>query len=145
VAILIAAAAFEGLCAGKNPMAQLKALKQPPWSPPTGLWVAIGLIWYGLCLVALLRLLPLWRQDSAPVLLLVLLMLANGAANLFQFRLRRLDLALLFQFPYAVLLAAFLWRSARLDPAIPWLFSPYCLYLPFAALWAWRLWRMNPR
>ena len=104
LAICAMAAGFEGLCAGRDPIAQLKALKQPHWSPPNWLWVLIGLAWYGLCYAALVRLLPFWNTDPAPVLFLGLLLLANGAANLFQFRLRRLDLALLFLLPYWALL-----------------------------------------
>ena len=103
----------------------------------------IGIAWYGLCLAALLRLLPLWDQHPAPVVLLVLLMLANGAANLFQFRMQRLDLAFWFLFPYWALLAAFLWRAARHDMLVVWLFAPYCVYQLYAAAWAWRLWKMN--
>lgn len=143
LALLVAAAGFEGLCAGSDPMGALKQLNQPRWSPPGWTWILIGIAWYGFCLIALLQFLPLWKQDHAPVLLLVLLMLANGAANLFQFRTRRLDLAFLFLFPYWALLAAFLWRAARHDMLIVWMFAPYCLYQLYAGLWAWRLWKMN--
>jgi len=145
LAVCMVAAGFEGLCAGRDPMAQLKALRQPRWSPPNWLWVLIGLAWYGLCYAALVRLLPFWKTDPAPVLFLGLLLLANGAANLFQFRLRRLDLAFLFLPPYWVLLAAFLWRTGRLDPLTAWLFVPYGLYQLYAAVWAHALWRMNRR
>lgn len=45
--LCILAAAFEGLCAGRDPLAQLKATRQPRWSPPNWVWVLIGIAWYG--------------------------------------------------------------------------------------------------
>ena len=37
LAVCIAAAVAEGLCAGLKPMEQLKATRQPRWSPPAWL------------------------------------------------------------------------------------------------------------
>ena len=90
--ITIAAAGLEGLSAGRDPMGQLKALNQPSWSSPTWGWVLIGLAWYGICFIGLIRLLPFWPDQKLLVILLVALLLANGAANIPLFRLRRLDL-----------------------------------------------------
>lgn len=141
--ICVVAAAAEGLCAGRNPMAQLRTLKQPRWSPPNWLWVLIGIAWYGICLIGLVRLLPLWPGHKLPVLLLMALMLANGAANLFQFRMRRLDLAFLFLFPYWLLLGAFLATACPLDRLTCALFALYAAYQPYAAAWGLSLWRLN--
>ena len=141
--ICAAAAAFEALCAGRDPMGKLRALKQPAWSPPNWLWVLIGIAWYGICFAALVRLLPFWPADKAPVVLLVLLMLANAAANFPAFRMGRLDLALAFFAPYWLLLAAFLWAVCPLDRLTCVLFGVYALYQPYAAAWGWALWRTN--
>jgi multisubunit Na+/H+ antiporter MnhB subunit len=65
--ICAAAAALEALCAGRDPVGQLKALRQPAWSPPTGGWVLIGLGWYGICFTGLARLLPSWSDYRLPV------------------------------------------------------------------------------
>lgn len=138
------AAALEALCAGRDPMEKLKALRQPTWSPPNWAWVLIGLAWYGFCFTALIRLLPLWPAERTPVLLLGALMVANGAANLFQFRLARLDLAFLYGLPYALLLAIFLTEVWPVDRLTFALFALYACYLPYAGAWAWRLWRLNP-
>ena len=142
--ICVAAAAFEGMCAGRDPMGKLRALRQPSWSSPNWLWVLIGIAWYVICFTALVRLLPHWPDHKAPVLLLAALMLANGAANLFQFRLGRLDLAFLFLFPYWLLLAAFLWAACPLDRLTCGLFAVYAGYQLYAAAWGYSLWRMNP-
>lgn len=142
--ICVLAAAFEGLCAGRDPLAQLKATKQPPWSPPNWVWVLIGITWYGICFAGLARLIPLWPGHRLPVVLLCALMLANGAANILGFRMRRLDLAFYFLFPYWALLAAFLWSLWPLDGLTFGLFAGYCVYQLYAALWGYQLWRMNP-
>lgn len=141
--ICVAIAAFEALCAGKDPMGQLRKLRQPSWSPPTWIWVVIGIFWYGICLAALVRLLPFWPEHKRPVILLVALMLANGGANIPLFRLRRLDLALAFFIPYWVMLAAFLWSVCPLDRLTCALFAIYAVYQLYAAVWGYQLLRMN--
>lgn len=137
------AAGFEGLCAGRDPLRQLKALRQPSWSPPNWVWVLIGIAWYGVCFIALARLIPLWPQQKIPVVLLVALMLANAAANVPAFRMRRLDLALAFFLPYWLLLAAFLWSACPLDDVICRLFAIYTVYQIYAAACGYQLWRLN--
>jgi tryptophan-rich sensory protein len=142
-AICAAAAGVEGLCAGHDPMGQLKRLKQPWWSPPTWVWVLIGIAWYGICFVGLARLLSLWPEQKLAVILLIALLLANGAANIPLFRLRRLDLALVFFVPYWALLAAFIWRASPLDRLTCALFAAYAVYQLYAAVWGYSLLRMN--
>ena len=144
LAICVAAAGIEGLCAGRDPMAQLRATKQPAWSPPNWVWVLIGIYWYGICFTALARLVPLWPVSQAPVLLLCAMMLANASANILQFRMKRLDLAFFFLFPYSILLLGpFLWTACPLDRLTCGLFGAYALYQIYAVAWAYQLWKMN--
>jgi len=142
-AICVAAAGLEGLCAGRGPMAALKTLRQPRWSPPGWLWALIGLYWYAACFAGLLRLLPGWPASRLPVLLLVALMVLNAAANIPLFRTRRLDIALAFFVPYWPALAAFLWSVCPIDPLICSLFSAYAVYQLYAAAWGYQLWKLN--
>lgn len=137
------AAALEGLCAGRDPMGQLRTLRQPRWSPPNWVWVLIGLGWYGIGFIGLVRLLPFWPVSKAPVVLLVGLLLANAAANIPMFRTRKLDLALACFIPYWLLLAAFLWAACQLDGLTCALFAAYALYQVYAAAWGYALWRLN--
>ena len=145
VALLLCTAAVlvEALCAGRDPMALLRTLKQPRWSPPNWAWVVIGLAWYGLCFIGLVRLLPFWPEARLPVALLVALMLANALANFPLFRMRRLDLAFAFFLPYWLLLAGFLWAACPLDRATCGLFAAYAVYQLYAAAWGFVLWRLN--
>ena len=143
--ICVAAAAIEGLCAGRDPLAKLKALRQPDWSPPTWAWGLIGIAWYGICLVGLARLLPLWPGHRLPVILLAALMLLNAAANIPTFRMQRLDFALAVFIPYWLALAAFLGAVCPLDALTCSLFALYSAYQLYAAAWGYALWKMNPR
>jgi len=143
LAICVAAALVEGLCAGRDPMAQLKLTRQPSWSPPSWVWICIGIAWYAICFIALVRLVSLWPDHRAPVLALVGLMLANAAVNLLQFRMKRLDLAFFFFFPYWVLLGFFLWTACPIDDLVCALFATYAAYQLYAAAWGYRLWQMN--
>jgi tryptophan-rich sensory protein len=142
--ICVIAAGVESLCAGRDPLAKLKATKQPSWSLPAAVWVLIGIAWYGICFVGLVQLLPFWPVAKLPVALLVALMLANAAANIFQFRMQRLDLAFFYLFPYWILLASFLWAACALDRLTCALFAIYAAYQIYAAFWSYALWRMNP-
>jgi tryptophan-rich sensory protein len=139
------AAAIEGLCAGRNPMGQLKAFNQPSWAPPTWMWVLIGFAWYGICFTGLVRLLPFWPEQKLPLILLSALMLANSAVNIPTFRLRRLDLAFYFFGPYWLLLGGFLLAVCSFDSLTFALFLVYAVYQIYAAAWGYRLWKMNPK
>jgi tryptophan-rich sensory protein len=142
--ICVAAAVVEGLCAGRDPVAQLKATKQPAWSPPIAVWVLIGVAWYGFCFTALARLAAIWPDSRVPFILLLVLMLANAGANILQFRLKRLDWAFFFLFPYWLLLAVFIRAAWPLDRLVVALFATYALYQVYAAVWAHALWKLNP-
>jgi tryptophan-rich sensory protein len=107
--------------------------------------VLIGVGWYAICFVGLIRLIPVWPGQKFPTILLVALLLANGAANIPLFRLRRRDLALAFFLPYWGLLTAFIWMVWPLDGLTGMLFAAYALYQIHAALWGYQLWRMNRR
>jgi tryptophan-rich sensory protein len=145
LALLICAgmAGLEGVCAGRDPMAQLRRLRQPRWSPPSVVWVLIGLFWYAICFTALVRLLPTYEQHAASVWLLVGLMAANAGANVPQFRMRRLDIAFLYLLPYWGLLAVLIWTIRTVDSVTLILFGIYSVYQVYAAAWGWSLWRMN--
>jgi hypothetical protein len=65
--ICVLAATFEGLCAGRDPLAKLGTLRQPWSSPPNWLWVMIGIGWYAICFTALARLLSARPGNRVPV------------------------------------------------------------------------------
>ena len=121
---------------------EIMTTDEGPFSPDV-FWVLIGIAWYAICFIGLVRLLPYWPEQKMPVVLLMALMLANGAANIPAFRMRRLDLAFAFFLLYWPLLAAFLWVACPLDRLTCALFGLYAVYQIYAAAWAWQLWRIN--
>ena len=136
-------ALLEGVCAGRDPMAQLRRLRQPLWSPPSVVWILIGIFWYAICFTALVRLLPTFDQHATAVYLLIGLMAANAGANVPAFRMRRLDIAFLYLLPYWVVLSAFIWSIRHVDSVTLALFGIYSVYQIYAAAWGWNLWQMN--
>lgn len=144
-AICIAFGAFEAVASGKDPAGALRSIRHPAWSPPIWLWAIIGAGWYLICFTSLVRLIPLAGEQRVPLVLLLLLMLANGAAGIVQLRMKRFDLALWIMLPYAGLVLAFLWTVRPLDRVSFLLFLGYAIYLIYAAAWGWSLWRLNRR
>ena len=135
---------LEALLAGKDPVGALRSIRQPIWAPPLWVWATIAAAWYVICFVSLSRLLPEYTIAPWPLILLVLLMASNAAWGVIQFRMKRYDFGLWFLIPYAALTIAFL-VSVRPIDALPWfLFAGYAMYLPYAAAWAYRVWRLNP-
>jgi len=143
IALCVAAAVLEGIFAGKDPLSKLRSLRQPRWSPPIWLWIVIGLLWYAACLTGLVRLLPLYDAHQLPVILLIAMMLANAVGNLLLFRMRHFDWAFLFMLLYVVLAAGFIWSASDVDRVTTLVFVGYFAYLPYAAAWIFRLWRLN--
>ncbi|MGH9794673.1 MAG: tryptophan-rich sensory protein [Candidatus Acidiferrales bacterium] len=138
----LAAIILETICAGREPAAALKALRQPPWALPFPAWVAIGFVYYLACFVAWVRLLGLAMAEVC-LALLILLMGANAIWTYFFFRRRDFRLSFWVQIPYAALAIGFLGCAMFLDAVVASLFAVYVLYLPYAAAWTYRVWKLN--
>ncbi len=101
--------ALEGVCAGADIRKRLAELRKPPFAPPLGVWIVIGVFYYAVCFVVLYRLFSV--TSDAPfrftaILLILLLMVINAAWNWFFFRTRNLLHALLLGVSYTVLASA---------------------------------------
>ncbi|MGH9816976.1 MAG: tryptophan-rich sensory protein [Candidatus Acidiferrales bacterium] len=141
--VCVAALIFETLCAGGDPGAALKQLRQPRWALPLPAWVAIGLGYYAACYLALLRLLDLAGTARSCITLLVVLMAANGLWNYFFFRRRNYRLSFWYLFPYVGLAVVVLWCVLVLDRTAGFVVALYFSYLPYALAWTFRVWKMN--
>ena len=126
---------------------RLSELRQPRYSPPFAVWIAIGVVYYVICFGISYRLLSagigLSLRGAAFTLLLVL-MTINIVWNLVFFRRKDLHASYYGFWPYlgvAVTLLIALWYS---DPAAAWIFVPYVIYLSYAIWWGHRLWQLNP-
>lgn len=145
LAICVAAAALEGIFAGRGVKLRLAQLRQPPHSPPFAVWVGIGLIYYFICFVVLWRLI-----DSTPsplrlagLALVVALLIGNATWNLVLFRHRNVEASAIVAVVYAVLALAVAILLILVDPVSAWVFLPYLIYLAYATWWVLALRRLN--
>jgi len=148
VIICVAAAILEGALAGKGARQRLAQLRMPPYSPPFGLWLVIGFLFYAMCFVILRHVLSTGLVSPSQVLavgLTIVLLLANALWSVLFFRRRDLRASFIAFVPYAVLVAALVILLARTYPLGAILLSFYCIYLIYATRWGYHLWRVNTR
>lgn len=121
-------------------------LQKPRYSPPLWGWVIIGGFYYVMCGMVLYRLFLLYPKlpfRTTAVWLLVAMMLLNAVWNWFFFRRRDLGRAFLLTLPYTALALVLFCLLLRIDrTAAIWL-TPYLLYLVFANLWGYSIWKLN--
>lgn len=146
IAICIVSAVLEGVMAGGNVKQYFATLRQPRYAISLKGWYAIGVIYYLVCGVALYRML---RYDgdvshrNVAFLVLILMMIANAVWNYIFFRSRNLFVGLIAFGPYIVITLALIITLARFDRISAALVFVYSLYLIYATLWAYSLWRLN--
>ena len=145
IAICFGAAAFEGLCAGKNVKGFFATLKWPRLSPPLWIWYVIGFVYYATFWFVLFRVL---RAESSrlrifALILIPLMMILNGLWNYLFFRERNLFLsftgAMIAPIPDVVLLLCLL----QLDRTAAWALVPYLIYRLYSLWWGYGLWKLN--
>ncbi|MFS8086789.1 MAG: tryptophan-rich sensory protein [Acidobacteriota bacterium] len=143
--ICFVAAAFEGLCAGKNVKAHFAKLKWPRSSPPLWVWYIIGVGYYAVFWFALYRLLRIESSvlRTATLVLIPLMMALNGFWNYLFFRAQNLFLsfvgAMIAPIPDVALFLCVL----RLDTTAAWALVPYLIYRLYSLWWGYGLWKMN--
>jgi translocator protein len=148
LAICALGAAAEGLFAGRDIKQRLAHLRQPSFAIPFWGWLVVGGLYYAVCFAVLYRLFPLPPNQarSAAFALLGTMMFINALWNYFFFRTRNLFHAYLLGLPYnAVALALFLVLLLRVDRTAAWCLFPYLIYLCYANVWGYRVWKSNPR
>ena len=144
--ICVGAAVLEGALAGRGIRARFAVLRQPRFSPPLSVWFALGGAFYLICFALLYRLLtsgfPTATHRAAFILVLAL-MVANGAWGLLFFRRKDLRASFLAFVPYGLVAFALVLLLARIDRTSALLLMPYLAYFPYALWWFYRLWALN--
>jgi len=145
MAICFGAAGLGSLLTKHNIPGWYTALRKPPWTPPN--WV-FGPVWSALYLAMAVAAWLIWREAQLPgarlalVLFAVQLVLNVGWSGIF-FAARRPGLAfveiLLLGLAILAALVAF-WRLSR---AAGWLMAPYLVWVGFAAVLNFKVWRLN--
>ena len=100
-----------------------------------------------ICFAVLYRLflLPPAPVRSAAFTLLGAIMFINALWNYFFFRTGNLFHAYLLGFPYgAIAISLFLLLFLQVDRMAAWCLFPYVLYLFYAGILGYRLWKLNP-
>ena len=144
--ICAAVAALEGAAAGRGVRVHYQALRMPRLSPPLPLWIGIGIAYYVMCFVVLLRVLQSAPHTAARIvalMLTVVIMLANAGWGLLFFRLKNARASYIAFFPYAVLVAGLAVVLARVDRVAAFVLMPYMVYLAYAAWWTRAIWHLN--
>jgi benzodiazapine receptor len=145
LAICVAAAVLEGLFAGREVKRRLAELRQPPHSPPFGVWVAIGLAYYLICFVVLTR---LGASATSPLrwlafALVVVLLSGNAAWNLTFFRQKNIEVSAIVSLVYAAVALSVAVLLAVVDSVSALVFLPYLIYLAYGTWWVLALRRLN--
>jgi tryptophan-rich sensory protein len=138
-------AVLEGVLAGREVQARFADLRLPRYSPPLPVWFVIGGLFYLVCFTILYRLfrLPAFGLRDAALALTVGMMLMNALWNYVFFRQRNLYLSFLACLPYCLTAVALLFLTLRLDRLAALALLPYLLYLGYAIVWGYGLWRLN--
>ena len=89
-------------------------------------------------------LLPGSLARSIAIVLLGTVMFINALWDYFFFRTRNLLHAYLIGLPYSALATALFILLVRLDAIAAWCLLPYMIYLFYASVWGYRIWKLNP-
>ena len=145
LAICIAAAALEGICAGTGVKRFFSQIRLPRYSAPLWVWSIIGFIYYLLFGFVIYRLLRIDSSALKPALLsLVIAMMAiNAATNYLIFRRRDLRLSYVVGTLFPLLDIALFLGLVSVDRFAAWPLVPYLLYRIYAVWWGYQIWQIN--
>ena len=124
----------------------LATLRQPHFAPPLWLWTIIGVFYYLICFLVLVRLLhvePGNMLRPVAIALILALLAINAFFNYVLFRMRNLFASLVVFVAYDLIAIALTMSLLLLDKAAALVFTAYPVYLMFANCWAYQLWRLN--
>jgi tryptophan-rich sensory protein len=146
LAACVLSVALEGLFAGSGIKQRLAELRVPRYAPPLWGWIVIGVVYYVICFVVLYRLLSMPEtvpSRNSALVLLGSLMFTNALWNYFFFRTRNLFHAFVIGLPYSLIAAVLFFLLLRIDRTAAFWLSPYLLYLFYAAMFGYRVWKLN--
>jgi translocator protein len=122
-----------------------ETLARPTWTPPNWLFAPV---WTVLYLAIAIAGWLVWRALPGPVPRLAILLWAcqlvlNACWSWLFFGLHQPGYALLDIIVLLVLIAAFIAVAHRVSPVAAWLFTPYLLWVGFAAALNGAIWHLN--
>jgi len=144
--ICVAAAALEGLFAGKNVKAFPESLRKPQFSPPIWAWAIIGVFYYATCFIILFRILRYDDNFSIRYIafaLLLVVMAVNAFRSFVFFRRQNLFYSFVLSIFYAPAALALFVCLYQFDYVVAYAEIPYLLYLIYALIWGYNLVKLN--
>jgi len=146
LAVCFAGALLEGLCAGSGVKKYLGELKWPSFSPPLWAWYIIGVVYYVVVFVCAYRVLQ--HPASAPfrsaaLTLLLVIVALNAFWNVLFFRAKNLRATFVFSMCYSVIVIGCWYCLSQFDHLAAFVFGFYVIYLVYANVLGYRLWRLN--
>jgi tryptophan-rich sensory protein len=139
---MVAAAALVGIEFG--PGAWYEALQKPSWTPPNWLFAPV---WSGLYIAIAVAGWSVWRSKAVsvtkPILLWLLQLILNGLWSWLFFGLHRPELALIDIVGLLATIGFFIASAIKISRPAAWLFVPYGLWVGFAAVLNFAIWRLN--
>ena len=144
--ICVAGVLLEMFCAGLGVKQRHEELKWPSFSPPLWAWYAIGAAYYIIVFVCAYRILQYWAPEpfrNAAFVLLVIVVVLNAVWNLLFFRAKNLKATFIFSLSYSVVAIACWYCLLQLDALAASIFAVYAVYLLYANIWGYRVWRIN--
>ncbi len=145
--LCVLAILLEGLCAGAGIRKRLADLNKPRLVPPLWGWIVIGGFYYVMCFAVLYRVFALPVNTplrKTAIALMLILMSINAGWNWFFFRSRNLFYAFLIGLPYSVIAMVLLAVLFDADRAAALWLAPYLIYLCYANVWGYSIWKLNP-
>jgi tryptophan-rich sensory protein len=146
IAIAIAAlcAGLEAWLSGPKPFDALAGFRQPGWALPSWGWMIVGGVFYVVMVFALGRMIEAGSVGAVAVALIVAVLVTDGFWNYLLFRIKRLDWAFAYLFPYAALVAVALWATIAVEQLAGIGIAIYLVFLPYDFAWTRALVGLNP-
>ena len=144
--LCLVSVALEGLFAGRGIRRRLAELRTPRFVPPLWGWIVIGAFYYVMCFAVLYRLFSLPPNSdlrNVALALAIAMMVINALWNWFFFRTRNLFHAFFVGMPYTVVALVLFSLLLRVDRAAAIWLAPYILYLCYANVWGYWMWKLN--
>jgi translocator protein len=139
---MVALTALVGVQYGPGPW--YIALQKPPWTPPD--WI-FGAVWTILYVAIAVAGWMVWRSKALsvtkPILLWLLQLILNGLWSWLFFGLHRPDLALIDILALLVVICCFIAGAKKIKHLAAWLFVPYALWVGYATVLNFSIWRLN--
>ena len=144
VALCLISVMIEALSATKEGREWFEQLKRPRYSFSLKVWYVVGAAYYLLFGIVAYRLFA--RNTpflSAPVILLVLVMLINGLSNFIAFRYRSMKWFYFIIYPFGALLLALMLVLYSIDAFAAFLVLLYFLWLIYDLYYVYHVWKLN--